>query len=71
MMKAQSPACTALVQLHLRSELCQILLGMKLLKMDCLALGIAAKNGHSASTSVLCDRPLQLGDAGGTVFSQA
>lgn len=70
MMKAQCPACIVLVQLHLRSELCNTLLAVKLLKMDCLALGIAAKSGHFASISALCDSPLQPGDAGGTVFSQ-
>lgn len=43
-MKAQSPACTALVQLHLRSELCNTWLGVKLLKTVCMALGIAAKS---------------------------
>lgn len=68
---AQSPAHTALVLLHLRSELCNTLLGVKLLKMGCLALGIGAKSRHFASTSVLCERPLQPGDAGGTLFSQA
>lgn len=71
MTKAQTPACIALVQLCLWSELCNTLLGVKLLTMDCLALGVAAKSGHFASTSVLCERPLQAGDAGGTLFSQA
>ena len=69
MQKSQNPACIALVRLYFCSELCSILLGVKLLKLDCLALGVVVRRGHFVSTSVLHDSPLQPGDPGETLFS--
>lgn len=55
----------------MQSELRSILLRIKPLQPDCLAVGVTIRSGHFVSTSVLHDRPLQLAGSGEMLFSQA